>query len=140
MRIFFFNFWKNDDATINFSSNKWMSIELQFNAKIVFSKMYSIDQIDKNFIDQKFDKFQRQKKLKYITQFISFNYSMFVIWRIIHKSNEFSKRTNKIVMNIRDLNKIIKRDIYFMSLQTNVTILIIDCFYISIFDAVNFFY
>ena len=41
-----------------------MSIELQFNAKIVFSKMYSIDQIDKNFIDQKFDKLQRQKKIE----------------------------------------------------------------------------
>ena len=135
----FFNFWKNDDATINFSSNEWMSIELQFDAKIVFSKIYSIDQIDKDFIDQKFDKFQRQKKLKYITQFTLFSYSMFVIWRIIYKLNELSKRKNKIVINIRDLNKIIKRDIYLMSLQTNVIILIIDCFYISIFDAINFF-
>ena len=136
----FFNFWKNDDATINFSSNEWMLIKLQFDVKIVFSKMYSIDQIDKNFIDQKFDKFQRQKKLKYIIQFTLFNYLMFVVWRTIHKSNESSKRKNKIVINIRDLNKIIKRDIYSMLLQTNVIVLIIDCFYISIFDAVSFFY
>ena len=38
------------------------------------------------------------------------------------------------------MNKIIKRDIYSMSLQVNVIVLIIDCFYISVFDAVNFFY
>ena len=43
------------------------------------------------------------------------------------------------MIDICDFNKIIELNIYFMSLQTNVTLLIIDCFYISIFDVINFF-
>ena len=63
------------------------------------------------------------------------------MWRIIQKnSNESSIRKNKMIVNIRKLNKIIKSNIYLMSLQTNVIVLMIECFYISIFDAINFFH
>ena len=50
------------------------------------------------------------------------------------------KRKSRVMIDIRNLNKIIELNIYSMSLQANVTTLIIDCFYISIFDAINFFY
>ena len=44
------------------------------------------------------------------------------------------------MMNIRELNKIIELNIYSMSLQIDITTFVIDCFYVSIFDAINFFY
>ena len=137
----FLNFWQNDDFVVNLFSKKWMFIDLKSDVKSMLFKIYSFDQTNKNFIDQKFDKLQRQNKLKYITQSTSFNYSVFVIWRIIQKnSNESSIRKNKVIINIRKLNKIIKSNIYFISLQTNVIILIVECFYISVFDATNFFH
>ena len=43
-------------------------------------------------------------------------------------------------MNIRDLNKIAVIDSYSMLLQLNITLVVIDYDYISIFDVVNFFH
>lgn len=76
---FYFNFWKKNDFTINFSSNEWMFINLQSNVTVQSFKIYSMNQVNKNFIDKKFDKLQTQNKLKYIMQFTSYNYLMFVI-------------------------------------------------------------
>ena len=136
----FFNFWKNDDFIVNLSFDEWMSITLQFDAKLTSSKIYSVNQANKNFIDKEFDKLQQQNKLKFISQSTSFSYSMFVIWRIIQRSNESSKRKNKVVIDIRNLNKITKLNIYLMSLQTNIIVLVVDCSYIFVFDAINFFH
>ena len=56
-----------------------MFINLQSNAKVTSIKVYLLKQADKNLINQQFDELQRQNKLKFITQFIFFNYSIFVI-------------------------------------------------------------
>ena len=136
----FFNFWKKNEFTVNLSLDNWIFIMLKFDATLTSFKIYFVDQMNKNFINKKFDKLQRQRKLKYIIQSTSFNYSIFVMWRIIYKSNESFERKNKIIVNIREFNKIIELNIYFMFLQTNIIALIIDCFYIFVFDATSFFY
>ena len=56
-----------------------MFIILQLNIKLLSSKVYLINQKNRKFIDKKFDKFQTQNKLKYINQFILYNYSIFVV-------------------------------------------------------------
>ena len=136
----FLNFWKDDDFIVNLSSDEWMFITLQSDAKLTSSKIYFVSQTDKNFIDKKFDKLQQQNKLKFISQSTSFSYSMFVVWRIIHRSNESSKRKDRVVIDIRGLNKITELNIYFMLLQTDIIAFVIDCSYISVFDAVSFFH
>ncbi len=50
------------------------------------------------------------------------------------------KRKKRIVINIRDLNKIVKCDSYSMSLQTNIINVITNVKYISIINAATFFY
>ena len=136
----FLNLWKNDDFIVNLPSDEWMFIILQSDAKLTPSKIYSMNQTDKNFIDKEFDKFQQQGKLKFIFQSTSFSYSVFVIWRIIHRSNESSKRKDRVVVDIRDLNKITELNIYLMSLQTDIIALVVDCSYIFVFDAISFFH
>ena len=77
--------------------------------------------------------------MKYIIQFTSHDYSIFVVWRIVSNSND-SKRKKRVIVDIRDLNKIAIIDFYFMSLQSNIIATIIDCQFISIFDVAKFFH
>ena len=73
--------------------------------------------------------------MKYTFNFTSFDWSIFVIWRIVN--NEQKKR---VVIDIRKLNKIIVIDFYFLSLQIDITSLIIDCIHFIVIDAIKFFH
>ena len=44
------------------------------------------------------------------------------------------------MIDIRDLNKITEIDSYSLSLQTNITSAIVECSYISIIDAIEYFH
>ena len=137
----FSSLWQNDDSTIRLPSKKWMLINLQPDAKVTPFKVYSLKQADKNLIDQQFDELQRQSKLKFTTQSTPFNYPVFVIWKTVHKPNGLpSERKDRVVIDIRDLNKITELNTYLMPLQADVTVLVADCPYISVFDAASFFY
>ena len=43
-------------------------------------------------------------------------------------------------MNIRELNKIIISDVYFMLIQIDITAAVVDCKYISVIDAMKYFH
>ena len=43
-------------------------------------------------------------------------------------------------MNIRELNKIIISNAYFMSIQIDITAVVADCKYISVIDAMKYFH
>lgn len=51
-----------------------------------------------------------------------------------------SKRKKRVVINIREFNKIIVINLYFMLLQLNITLIVIDYVYILIFNVVEFFH
>ena len=44
------------------------------------------------------------------------------------------------MIDIRDLNKITMIDFYFLFLQLNIIVLMIDCRYIIVVDVVKFFH
>ena len=56
-----------------------MFINIQFNVKIKTTKVYSLKSIDRQFVDEAFNKFYKQKRMKYFNQSTSHNYSIFVI-------------------------------------------------------------
>ena len=133
--------WSNDDdATMKISENNWMSINLLSDAKISIAKVYSIEFKNKQLIDEMFNKLHKQERMKYIKYSTAYDYSVFVIWRTILKSGQESIRKNRIMIDIKELNKITETDNYFMSLQTNITSAVTECKYISVFDAAIFFY
>ena len=133
------NLWNDNEFIVRISFEKWMLIEIKSNVKIETIKMYSLNFVDKKLINNTFDKLHAQKRMKYINQSILHEYSIFAIWRIVFDFDD-SKRKRRVVVNIRDLNKIIFIDSYFMSLQANIIVVVIDCRFISIFDVVDFFH
>ena len=71
--------WYNDDFIVNISEEKWISIKLKFDAKIETFKVYLLELDDRVFLDETFDKLYVQNRMKYITQSIEHEYSVFVI-------------------------------------------------------------
>ena len=131
--------WQDNEAIVRISSKKWMSINIFFDVKMKTIKIYSLKSTNREFVDEIFDKLYTQDRMKYITQSTSHDYSIFVVWRIVFDFDE-SKKKSRVVINIRELNKILIIDSYSMSLQSNIIFFVIDCLYISIFDAIEFFH
>ena len=93
-----------------------MSITLTLDAKISSTRVYSLSTKD--------------KKLSTL-----YDFSMFVVWREI---NEIRKE--RVVIDIRNLNKISLQDSYSMSLQAIVTAAVAECQYIIVIDVNDYFY
>ena len=75
-----------------------------------------------------------------ITKITSYDYSIFVIWRIIQLFDKKSKRKKQAIIDIRDLNKIIKSNNYSMQLQFDIISIVQNCLYIIIVNYNEFFY
>ena len=99
-------------------------------------KIYSFELRDRQLINQNFDELHDDDKLFWINVFIFFNYSIFCVWKTLF----FDERKNRVVVNIRDLNVIIQFDVYFVSLQSDIILIVRDCAYITIINCVFFFY
>ena len=73
--------------------------------------------------------------MKWIVIVTVFSFSCFVIWKTILK-----KRKDRVIVNIRALNKITILNVYSMSSQADILIAIKNIKFIFTIDAVNFFY
>ena len=112
-----------------------MLINFKFEVVSKFNKMYLVKVKNRNFIDVIFDKLHQQNKLHWTIQSTSFNYSVFVVWR-----DTLTNQKRRVIINIRDLNDIIKSDNYSLFLQSNIIAEIADSSYISIIDVVDWFH
>ena len=129
------NIFRDFDFIVNIFEDEWMSINFKFEAVFKFNKMYFLKVKNRSFIDVTFDKLHQQNKLHWTIQFISFNYSVFVVWRDI-----FTDQKKRVMINIKNLNDIIESDSYSFSLQFDIIVEIVDSFYIFIIDVVNWFH
>ena len=136
----FFNIWKDNDDTINVFEKNWMSIKIIFDIKSKFSRVYLVDSQNREFINQKFNKLQREKKMNWIKDATSYDFFVFVVWRIIHASNKNSIKKDKIVIDIRDFNKMSESNDYFMSLQSDLISFVSECSYVNVMNAIEFFH
>jgi hypothetical protein len=131
-----YSLWnKTKNFVINVSKNEWMSITLKSNAKIEFAKIYSMSLKERKLIDEIFDKLHNQRKMHWIKKSIAHEAFVFVVWRMIN-----DEKKKRIVVDIRDLNKIAKSDFYFMSLQSNIIAAVAECKLIFVIDVAAFFY
>ena len=129
------NKFRDFDFIVNIFENEWMFINFKFETVFKFNKMYFLKVKNRNFIDVIFDKLHQQNKLHWTIQFISFNYSIFVVWR-----DTFTNKKKRVIINIKNLNDIIENDNYSLLLQSNIITKIIDSFYIFIIDVVDWFH
>ena len=129
------NIFRDSDFTVNIFENEWMLINFKFETVSKLNKVYFLKVKNRNFIDATFDKLHQQNKLHWTIQFISFNYSAFVVWR-----DTFTNQKKRVIINIKNLNDVIENDSYSLSLQSNIITKIVDSFYISIIDVVDWFH
>lgn len=132
--------WRNTDDIVNISESEWMLINILLEAKSDAFKVYSLSLEDRDLVNKKFDELHAQDKINWTNRSTSYEYSVFVVWRIVHLSEKSLLRKNRVVVDIRDLNKISKSDVYLMLLQANITFAMQNCEYISIMNCVNFFH
>ena len=133
----YFILWNNHDFA-NLSEKNWMRIFLKTNWKFKIKekiKMYSVEIKNKEIIDKTFNKLHDEKKLSWITDFTSFSFSCFVVWK-----NSFDQKKKRVVVNIRSLNTVTLSDVYFISLQIDIIQVVSECQFISIIDCAEFFY
>jgi uncharacterized protein (UPF0333 family) len=136
-----FNIWKEHDISVVISSENHMSISLKSNwaDKIKSNRIYSLRSNERVIVDEIFDNLHFKEKMKWFTNSTSFDYFVFVIYRIIMK-NDKSTRKERAVIDIRRLNAIIVTDAYFMSAQTNIIVAVTKCLYIFVINVLRYFY
>ena len=98
-------------------------------------RVYLFDQKNKSVINKKFDKLHAQNRIKWNVTTTFFSFLYFIIWKIILKD-----RKGYVVIDIQILNKITMLNVYFMSFQADIFIVIKNVKFIFTIDAANFFY
>ena len=130
------NLWNKKNFIIKILKSVHMSINLKSNwidhHKI--NRVYFVEVKNQKFIDETFDKFYKQSKIKWSNNLNFFEYSVFVMWKIVIKNEKFVRK-NQIVVNICDLNQIIQTNAYSMSVQIDIIAAVFECFYIFIINA-----
>jgi hypothetical protein len=126
---------KTENFMINIFENQWMSITLKFDARIETTKIYSMKSSERKLIDKTFNKLHEQDKMHWTTKLITHETSIFVIWRMINE-----KKKNRVIVNIRELNKIVKSNSYSMFLQIDIIWTVAECKFIFVINATTFFY
>ena len=117
-----------------------MRILLRSDIKLQISaKMYSLNVKDYEVVNKTFDKLHNQEHMIWAENHTLSDYSVFIVWQDTLINDKIIKK-EQVVINFRDLNKIMKSDIYSILLQTNIIQAIAKCSYISVLDAVSFFY
>ena len=114
-----------------------MRIFLKFDWKNKISnktKIYSLNTKNRKLINETFNKFHESSKFNWTKNFISFNYSIFCVWKIINNKKK------RVIIDIRDLNAITQSNVYFLSFQTKIIFVVIKCQYIIVIDCFEFFY
>ena len=80
-----------------------------------------------------------QNRLEWNQKSIEYFFSIFVIWWTIYKDEKLIQK-NYAVINIQNLNQAAVSNIYLLSLQLNITVVITECKYINVMNDKDFFY
>ena len=136
----YLNVWKSTNEIVNVFKNQWMIIFILFDVKSDSTKVYSLSFQNRKFVDEKFDRLHKQKKLNWTNEATSYAYFCFVVWKTINILGKSLERKNKVIIDIKNLNKISMFDAYLITQQSNVMSAVLDCSYISVMNCVSFFH
>lgn len=132
--------FKTKSGTIDVSSKRWMKIKTILEQLSDSARVFKIESKNRDFIDKEFDSLHKVEKMKWTTSFTSYVFSVFVIWITIRLSEKESTRKKRVIVDIRDLNKISEFDVYSMSLQQDLLGAVHECSYVSLMNCVSFFH
>lgn len=121
--------------TVDIPEPEWMPIPLKPGATSKPAKVYPVGHRDREVIDATFDKLHEQGKMRWSTQPTPFSYPVFVVWK-----DTPNGRKGRVVVDIRELNKITENDTYPLPLQSEIISLLLGYSYLSTIDAVGWFH
>ena len=77
--------WHNQDITVNILKSDYLQISLKENWKVInlFKQIYFLKEEAHCLVNKKFDKLHIQEQIKWSIQSILFEFSVFVVWKII---------------------------------------------------------
>ena len=129
----FSSIWQNIIKTVNVTEKNMMHISLMNDWQKIklLIKIYSLSFKNKQVIDKTFNKLHDQEHMQWFNQVTSFRFSVFMI----KKNKKF-----KVMIDIRELNKITVFDAYSLSQQKNIIAAIHKVRYISMIDVTVFFH
>ena len=125
---------------VSISPNRWIKINIIKATISEFARIFKLSSENKAFVNKKFDVLHTQKKSKWTINFISYAFSVFVVWHTVHLLDKPSQKKNRVIVNIRELNKIIEFDAYSMLLQSNIIFCVQKCKFIFIMNCATFFH
>jgi hypothetical protein len=132
--------WKNVSKSINISQKRWMNIKTILETNSETCRIYKLEIKNQTVIDKEFDVLHDLSKMKWASKSTSYAYSIFVVWIITHLMKKSFTRRERMIVDIRELNKIFEHDVYSMSLQSDILNKIQKCSYISIMNCTTFFH
>ena len=118
---------------------QWMKLPLKdgWQDKVTGkAKIYTLGIKDREVVDEVFDKLHKQGRLEFTTQATPFAYPVFVVWKLLPNG----ERKGHPVIVLRAANELILRDAYAPPPQSEVVGMLAGCNFISVLDAVSFFY
>ncbi len=130
------NLFKDKDMIVTIFKKEWMLIILKSNAILKFTHVYFVERKKREIINSTLDKLHKKSKMRFLTQLISFSFSVFVIWRNL--SDEIRKE--RMIMNLKDLNEMIEINSYSMKQQSEIIAVIARYSHIFIVDAIDYFH
>ena len=104
------------------------------------ARIFKLKSKNKAFINKKFDALHTQSKLEWTVNFISYAFSIFVVWHTVHLPGKILQKKSRMIINIRKLNKITEFDAYPMFLQSDVIFCVQKCKFIFIMNCAAFFH
>ena len=120
----------------------WIKIHFKNNWKFtdikLKHKLYSMSVNEHAVINEILDKLHDQEKTYWIQNSALYVCPVFMTWWTMYK-NEKSIWKNWAIVDLQELNWATMSDIYFLSLQTDIIMLILDCKYISMMNETDFF-
>lgn len=126
--------FKDKDMIVAIFKKEWMSIILKSNAILKLTRIYFVERKKREIIDFTLNKLHEKSKMRFSIQLINFNSSVFVIWRNL--SDDTCKE--RMIINLRDLNEMIKINSYSMKQQSEIIAVIAKYSHIFIVDAINY--
>ena len=135
--------WHNHDRIVNISESDYLQISLKKNwiKKVtkLSKQVYLLSDEAWKLVNSKFDELYCQKWMNWSIQSTSFDFSVFIVWKMII-SESISKQKNCVIIDICDLNWMSQLDFYSLSLQTDITAAVWKCHYIFTVNCASFFY
>ena len=136
--------WENPGGFANVPENEWMRVPLidDWQSKIKamrLGRVYSLGPVERQLVDEMFDKLHQQGRMQWASNHSPSGYPVFVAWRTQYKDGNAVKK-GRVVVDIRNLNKITVPDIYPTPSQSDILAALANKRYISVVDAVSFFY